>query len=143
MSLTPCSNGTDPLLRLTKLQGRQTQQREKNCEDQKSKYDLRFLPILHLEVMMQRRHLKKTTTRAVCASRHLEYAHLKQHGQRFNNKDATHHQQHEFLLRKHGDCSHRPAYSQAAGVAHKNFSGWRVVPEKSKTGAHHRTAKDC
>ena len=93
-------------------------------------------------MVMQRRHLEQTPAGARRALGHLEHAHLQHHRHRFDHKNSAHHQQHEFLFRQHRDRSHRAADGETPYVAHENFRGRRVVPEKAKTRAGHRAAKN-
>ena len=86
--------------------------------------------------MMQRCHLKNAFLAQLVG------AHLKHHRKRLEHKDTADERKQQFLLDEHGDCPDRPSESERADIAHKDFGRMSVVPEKSDTRSHHRTAED-
>src|SRR5438067_10010519 len=126
----------------TQFQSRETQQREENRDDEEAEDDLRLLPAGHLEVVVQRRHLKEPTPRAQPPLRQLEERDLERHRQSLYDIDAADENQNQLLLRQHADGADGPADGEAAYVAHEDLCGRRVVPKETQTRADHRTAED-
>src|SRR5689334_13332418 len=83
---------TTSTMPLSQFQCRQTEQREDQRRDPETDNDLRFLPTLQLEVMMQRSHQKHAF-----AAR-LERHHLDHHGESLENKHAADEDQQQFVL---------------------------------------------
>src|SRR5947209_17198292 len=132
MFFTSTSNPiSNTLFPSPQLQRRETQQREENRDDEEAEDDLRLLPAGHLEVVVQRRHLKEPTPRAQPPLRQLEERDLERHRQSLYDVDAADENQNQLLLRQHADGADGPADGEATHVAHEDLCGRRVVPQKA------------
>ena len=77
-------------------------------------------------MMMDRGHLEDAL-----AMRQLEVAHLQDIGQRLNDVDEAHKQQHERHIERIGKAAHRAAEIQRAGVAHKRLGGVEIIEQEA------------
>ena len=64
--------------------------------------------------------------------------HLKDHGNRFENEDAAHDREEQFLFATDRDDSDHSADRERPGVTHDDFRGMAVEPEKAQTGSNER-----
>src|SRR5437588_13076586 len=80
------------------LQSRETQQREQYRDDQEAEDDLRLLPARHLEVVVQRRHLKQPPARTQAPLRQFEEGDLQRHRQRLDDIDAADEYEYQLLM---------------------------------------------
>src|SRR5260370_41267603 len=87
-------------------------------------------------MMMQRRHAKNTLARQT------ERYHLQNHGERFQHKNAANKKQQNFLLDGHRHHANRSSECERPNIAHENFRGVRVVPEKSARRTHQGSTKN-
>ena len=90
------------------------------------------LPAAHLKVMVQRRHFENAL-----AVGELEIRHLDDVGQRLTDVNDTHQQQHQRHVVGEGQCRHRAAQKQGAGVAHEHLGGVAVIHQKTAQAAQH------
>src|ERR1700674_2722200 len=120
---------------LPQLQRRQRKQGKNQRGDPKPHDHFRFAPAEQFEMVMNRRHAKN----ALPAQ--LERAHLQNHGKRFDDEDPANEKEQDFLLDDDRDGAQRSSQRQRANVAHKDFRGMRVVPEKAERSPHQRAAK--
>ena len=93
-------------------------------------------------MVVQRRHLEQAAALAVAALGVLEPADLQHHRQRFDDEDAAHDRQHDFLPHDHGDGAQGAAQRQRADVAHEHLRRVRVEPQERQARARHRGAED-
>src|SRR5947208_1908630 len=103
------------------LQSRETQQREQDRDDEEAEDDLRLLPARHLEVVVQRRHLKEPTPRAQPPLRQLEERDLERHRQSLYDVEAADENQKQLLLRQHADGGDGTAEGGAAPGAREHL----------------------
>ena len=82
---------------------------------------------------MDRGHLEDAL-----AMRQLEVAHLQDIGQRLNDVDEAHKQQHERHIERIGKAAHRAAEIQRAGVAHKRLGGVEIIEQEAAERADKR-----
>src|SRR5579859_7581594 len=87
-------------------------------------------------MVMNRRH----TENPLAAQ--LKRANLQNDRERFDHKNAADEKQQDFLLDDDGDDPKGSAERQRADIAHEDFSGMSVVPEKTERSANQRAAKD-
>src|ERR1700693_1165526 len=87
-------------------------------------------------MVMYRRHAKDPF------ATQLERPHLQDNRDRFHHKNSANKKQQNFLLDDHRDEPKRPTQRKRAHIAHKNFRGMRVVPEKTKRSADQRATKN-
>src|ERR1017187_6468576 len=86
--------------------------------------------------MVDGRHLKNSfLTQLVGAD-------LQNHRERLYDENATDEGQQKLLLDHDCDGANRATECERADVAHEDFGGMRVIPEKSYGGANHGSAKD-
>ena len=64
--------------------------------------------------------------------------HLKNHGNRFENEDTAHDREEQLLFAADRDDSDHSANRERASVAHDDFRGMAVEPEKAQTGSDER-----
>src|SRR5437660_3141794 len=110
---------------LPQLQRRQRKQRKNQRGDPKPHDHLRFAPTEQFEMMMNGRHAED----ALAAQ--FERAHLQNHGKRFDDEDTADEKEQDFLLDDDRGGAQGSAQRQRSNVAHEDFGGMRVVPEKS------------
>src|ERR1700731_156662 len=120
---------------LPQLQRRQRKQRKNQRGDPKPHDHFRFAPTEQFEMVVDGRHAED----ALAAQ--FERAHLQNHGKCFNNEDTADEKEQDFLLDDHCDGSQRSAQRQGANVAHEDFGGMRVVPEKPERCPDERSAE--
>ena len=75
--------------------------------------------------MVDRRHFKDSLLAQFVGTD------LQNHRKRFDDEDPSDEGQQQFLLDDYGDRADGATQGQRSDVAHKNFSGMRVVPEES------------
>ena len=95
-----------------------------------------FLPPAQLEVMMERRH------REDAFAGQLETEHLQDDRDRFDHEDAADHHEQQLLFATNRDDADHAADGQRAGVAHEDFRGMAIEPEKAESRADQRRAND-
>ena len=69
-----------------------------------------------------------------------ETQHLQDHGNRFENEDAAHDREQQFLFATDRDDSDHSADRERSGVAHDDFRRMAVEPEKPQAGSDQRRA---
>src|SRR5258708_26532310 len=87
-------------------------------------------------MMMNRRHAKN----ALAAQ--FERAHLQNHRERFHHKYSADKKQQNLLLDDYRNDTKRSTKRKRTDVAHENFGGMRVVPQKTERSANQRAAKN-
>src|SRR5204862_4537068 len=120
---------------LPQFQGRQREQRKHQRRNPEPHDHFRFAPAKQLEMMVDGRHAED----ALAAQ--LERAHLQNHRQGFQHKNSPNEEQQNLLLDDDGDHAEGPAQRERAHIAHKDFRGMRVVPQKAERRAYERAAK--
>src|SRR4029077_4228260 len=120
---------------LPQLQRRQRKQRKNQRGDPKPHDHFRFAPTEQFEMVVNWRHPED----ALAAQ--FERAHLQNHGKRFDDEDTADEKEQDFLLDDDRDGAQRSAQRQRANVAHEDFGGMRVVPEKSERCPDERAAE--
>ena len=118
------------------VHGEVGQQAEQCADGGEHRHDLSLLPAAHLKVMVQRRHFENAL-----AVGELEIRHLNNVGQRLTDVDDTHQQQHQRHVVGEGQCRHRAAQEQGAGVAHEHLGGVAVIHQKTAQAAQHGGGK--
>src|ERR1700678_1124902 len=98
--------------------------------------DFGFAPAEELEVMVQRSHLEDTLLAQLVA------AHLQNNGKGLEHEDAADEREQQLLANDDCDGGDGSAEGERADIAHEDFSGMGVVPEKADGGADHRSAED-
>src|SRR5260370_33388172 len=117
---------TRATLVLSQLQRRQSKQRKNQRGDPKPHDYFRFAPTEQFEMVMNGRHAED----ALAAQ--FERAHLQNHRNGFQYKNAANEEQQNLLLDNDRDHAERPAKRERAHISHENFRGMRVVPEKTE-----------
>src|SRR6267143_1084726 len=120
---------------LPQLQRRQRKQRKNQRGDPKPHDHFRFAPTEQFEMVMDGRHPEN----ALAAQ--LERAHLQNHRNGFQHKNAANEEQQNLLLDDDRDHAERPAQRERPHISHENLRGMRVVPEKAERRANERTAE--
>src|SRR4051812_1411100 len=92
-------------------------------------------------MVVKGRHLKDASARLTAAFRQFENRNLDHHRYSLEDEHTADKWEQKFLLGQNRDRPERTADRQTADIAHKHLGGWRVVPQKSETGADHRAAK--
>src|SRR5260370_6810702 len=87
-------------------------------------------------MMVNRRHAEDTL------AAQLERTDLQNHGQRFDDEYSADKEEQNLLLDDHRDHAERSAQGKRADIAHENFGGMRVVPEKSQRSSDQPSAQD-
>src|SRR5258708_39585624 len=87
-------------------------------------------------MMVNRRHAEDTL------AAQLERTDLQNHGQRFDGEYSADKEEQNILLDDRRDHAERSAQGKRADIAHENFGGMRVVPEKSQRSSDQRSAQD-
>ncbi len=84
---------------------------------------------------MQGRHEQDASPLAVAFLGVFEPAHLQHHRQGFDDEDAAHDQQHDFLAHDHRHGAQGRAQGQGAHVAHEHLGRIGVEPQEAQAGA--------
>src|SRR6266849_3853958 len=111
---------------LPQLQRRQRKQRKNQRGDPKPHDHFRFAPTQQFEMVMDGRHAEDALTAQ------LERAHLQNHRNGFQHKNAANEEQQNLLLDDYSDHAERPAQRERTHISHENFRRMRVVPEKAQ-----------
>src|SRR5216684_5866053 len=125
--------GTKPPL--PQLQGRQRKQRKNQRGNPKPHDHFRFAPTEQFEMVVNGRHAEN----ALAAQ--FERTYLQNHGKRFNDEDTADEKEQDFLLDDDSDGAQCSSERQRANIAHEDFRGMRVVPEKPERSPHERPAE--
>src|SRR6266566_6541796 len=120
---------------LPQLQRRQRKQRKNQRGDPKPHDHFRFAPTEQFEMMMNGRHAED----ALAAQ--FERAHLQNHRNSFQYKNAADEKQQDLLLDNDRNHAERPAQRERAHVSHENFRGMRVVPQEAEGRADERATE--
>src|ERR1043166_2319931 len=122
--------------KLAQFQSSERKQREHQRGDPKSDDDFGFAPSFQLEVMVQRRHLENPF------AAQLKTRDLQDYRDSLGDKHASNREEQQFLLDDDSDRSDSAAQRERAHIAHEDFSGMRVVPQKANASPDHRTAEN-
>src|SRR5712692_7854095 len=120
---------------LPQFQRRQRKQRKNQRGDPKPHDHFRFAPTEQFEMVMDGRHAED----ALAAQ--FERTYLQNHGKSFNDEDTADEKEQDFLLDDDSDGAQCSSERQRANIAHEDFRGMRVVPEKPERSPHERPAE--
>src|SRR5216684_7783051 len=120
---------------LPQLQRRQRKQRKNQRGDPKPHDHLRFAPTKQFEMVMNGGHPKN----ALAAQ--FERAHLQNHRDGFQHKNAANEEQQNLLLDDDRNHAERPAQRERPHISHENLRRMRVVPQKAERRADERAAE--
>src|SRR5215471_3547549 len=121
--------------RLSQLERGETGDRQNPSDDPETDHDLRLLPALLLEMMVERRHAKDAPPG------HLIARDLDDDRYRFEHEETTDDGEDQFVLGDDTDRSERCADRQRSGVAHEHHSWRSVEPQETEARPDHRAAK--
>ena len=127
-------HGVSPVL--AQFEGGEGKQRKHQGHDPEADDDFGLAPAELLEVVVQRGHLEDAFLAELVA------AYLEHDGERFEDEDAADEGEQEFLADDDGDGADGAAEGERADIAHEDFGGVGVVPEKADGGADHGAAED-
>src|SRR5687768_14091664 len=88
-------------------------------------------------MVVDRRHLEDTAAGSFVKED------LDDHRQSLDDKEASDDAEHDLVLGGNGNRAERATESKAAGVAHENGSGRRIIPQEGETGADDRRTEHC
>ena len=121
---------------LTQFQCCECKQCKHEGADPETDDNFGFVPAQLLEMVVQRGHLEDTLFPQLVA------ADLEDDGDRFNDENSSDEGEQKLLADDDSDGADGPAEGKRTDVAHEDFSGVGVVPEKPNGSADHGSAKD-